>query len=303
VLLLTAPPAAGAGTRELDSDGLWTLSRLGAGRVILRAPGEVQAARFRLPSGAKQGDGRWYLLRLRFALTFAADTPEGIAYVSASTNGRAAAQIKARALPGAVEWSSVGLIDGRVERRTRGRRIEVDFRNYLQLSGVRPGLNTLSVRLERVGPVRVERLEVFPDSGIERTRLAPARVELRPRLPDGAVRVGDEFELGYALRNTGDRPARNVVVGIELPRGALAVLGPRVERFPELAGTAAGSFRLRALARGRFRIALTARSSANRPAALIDVPVGARESGRFGLVPLVLGGALLVAGVLLLRAR
>jgi hypothetical protein len=151
--------------------------------------------------------------------------------------------------------------------------------------------------------VRVERLYVFPVSGIERTRLAPARVRLEPVLPAGGVRVGDEFTLGFRLRNAGDRPARGVVVAVDFPDRALAALGPRSSRFPELTRTAAGSFRFRALERGRFQVALTAKSSANRPVAVIDVPVGAAEGNRVDLVVLVVGGALLVAGVLLFRAR
>jgi hypothetical protein len=55
---------------------------------------------------------------------------------------------------------------------------------------------------------------------------------------------------------------------------------------------------------GRFRIALTARSNANRPVAVIDVPVGSSGGGnRVEVLTLAVGGALLVAGLLLLRAR
>jgi hypothetical protein len=289
--------------REIDRDGLWTLSRLGAGGLELDAPGEVEATRFRLPADAAQGHGRWYVIRLRFALTLAADSRPGLVYVSAATNGRTAAQVKARARQGEIEWSSVGLIDGRVEGRARGRRIDVDFRNYLQIAGVRPGVNVLTVTLERVGPIRVERLHVFADSGIERTQVAPAEIELRLGLPRGEVRVGDEFELGYRLRNAGDRPAHDVVIAVDFPRGGLALLGASQARFPQLVRTAAGSFRFRALTEGRFRVALAARSSANRPAALVEVPVSGAESGRFGYLALLAGAALLAVGVLLLRAR
>jgi hypothetical protein len=151
--------------------------------------------------------------------------------------------------------------------------------------------------------VRVERLYVFPDSGIERTRLGPAKIRLEPLLPSGDVRVGEEFELGFRVRNVGGRPARGVVVGVDLPPGALGAVGSGVSRFPRVNRVAVGSFRLRALEQGRFRIALAARSNSNRPVAVIDVPVGASPGNRVEVLTLVVGGALLVAGFLLLRAR
>jgi hypothetical protein len=229
--------------------------------------------------------------------------------VSGLTNGRAAAQIKFQVPSPAsgdrrIVWSSVDLIRGRIERASSSRTVEVRFRNYLQLAGVRPGTNTFTVELERFGDVEVERLRIFDDSGVELTRLAPARLALEPALPAARVRAGDEFEVGFKLRNRGGRPARNVVVAVQFPSRALAPVGPAKRRAARVRRELVGAFRFRALRPGRYRLALGVRSSANRPLAVIDVPISDSRArpGRWRPVPIVAGALIAALGLLLLLA-
>jgi hypothetical protein len=293
----------------VDADGRWTLARLGSGQLdvpVDRGPAAV-TVRYRLPRGASQGPRTWYLIRLHFEITFAADSGPGIAYVSGLTNGRAAAQIKYRVTkrPNAapeIRWSSVDLIRGRIERTAASRTVEVRFRNYLQLGGVRPGNNTLTVELERLRNVEVKRLRIFADSGIEVTRLAPAKLVLKPVLPVREVNAGEEFRVGFTLDNDGGRPARDVIVGVDFPRRVLTLLGPVDQRVARVRRRLTGSFRFRALRPGRYRLALAVRSSANRPLAVIDVPVSSSESSRAGrrLVSIIAGALIVGFGLLLL---
>jgi hypothetical protein len=300
VLLAGLPaPAAPAG------DGL----RAGEHRFPLRADVERVSVAYRLPAGAKQGAPDWYLVRLDLRLVLDPTSGNGLAYVSALTNGRAAAQVKLETRRGAAgletTWSTVGLLDGRVERTTSARTIEVRFRNYLQLAGVKPGRNLLTFQLERYGDVKLRSVRILPDSGIEVSPLSPARVRLEVRLPEGEVAAGDRFTVRYRLTNAGDRAAHDVVVLPTFPESALRVVGAPERRHEVLRSgqQTSGALTFEALAAGRFEVALAVRSSANRPAALIDIPVrasGATASARGGIwvvVPLAaLGAASLLTG-------
>jgi hypothetical protein len=239
-----------------------------------------------------------------------------LAYVTGLTNGRAAAQIKFKASgrrsgPRRLTWSSVDLVEGRKERSTFRRTVEIRYQNYLQFAGVRPGPNTLTVRLERLGGLAVESLTVLRDSGLEVTRLAPPRLTLEPVLPHHRVRAEDEFQVRFTLSNSGDRPARDVVVGLEQPVRGLRVRGRAVHRFASVRRRASRGFHLRATRPGRHRLTISAGAvNANRPAVEIAVPVGppSRRVEPSHLVRNVTGVLLLIIGALLivgfrLRAR
>ncbi|MGH3033222.1 MAG: hypothetical protein ACRDON_01530 [Gaiellaceae bacterium] len=286
------------------------LVRVGDQRFPLRADVERLSVAYRLPAGAEQGEPDWYLVRLHLRLALDPRSGNGLAYVSALTNGRAAAQVKLETRRGAAgletTWSTVGLLEGRVERTTSARTIGVRFRNYLQLAGVRPGRNVLTFQLERYGVVQLRSLRILPDSGIEVSPLSPARVRLELTLPEGEVAAGDRFTVRYRLTNAGDRAAQDVVVLPSFPEGVLRVVGARERRYEALRGgdRAAGAFTFEALTAGRFQVALAVRSSANRPAALVEVSVQTPTtvSGR-GTSWLVAPAATLTAAALLAARR
>lgn len=115
-LALSGAGGAGAGEPVLiDAPGLWTLARLGSGSVAVPVEGEQERVTlgYRLADGAAQGPSTWYLIQLHFAVTIGEDSGDGLLYVSASTNDRAAAQVKfAVAADGGrltTTWSSVSL--------------------------------------------------------------------------------------------------------------------------------------------------------------------------------------------------
>lgn len=300
VLAGLAAPAAQASAVLLAGDQ----------RFPLQADVERLSTAYRLPAGAKQGEPRWYLVRLHLRLALDPGSGNGLAYVSALTNGRAAAQVKLETRRGAAglqtTWSTVGLLNGRVERTTSARTIEVRFRNYLQLAGVKPGRNVLMFQLERYGAVKLRSVRILPDSGIEVSPLSPARVRLEVTLHEREIAARDRFAVRYRLTNAGERTARDVVVRPTFSKSALRVVGPRERRHEALRGgdRATGTLTFEALTAGRFQVALDVRSSANHPAALIEVRVqapAAAVSGRGGAWVVALAAA--VGAAALLAAR
>lgn len=185
-----------------------------------------------------------------------------MAYVSASTNGRAAAQVEFKAggpkrnRGRRIVSSSVDLIRGGVTRTTNERNIELSYENYLQIRGVGPGATS--------SPSRSSSRETSESRGSPswRTRgsrratfhLRPAKLVLSPILPRGIVKAGDSFRVAFNLRNTGDRSARKVLVAARPSSEDLEVLGSATRRHAGLVGRTSGVFRLRAARSGRFAL-------------------------------------------------
>ena len=199
------------------------------------------------------------------------------------------------------------LVRGLIRRSTARRTIEIRYTNYLQNAGVRPGSNTLAFTLETLGGLGVERVEVLPDSGLEVTRSSPARLVLEPVLSDRKVRVGEQFEIGFELRNEGDLAARDVVIGIAAPAAGLTVRPPAARRYPRVTGTVSGEFQIRAKRPGRHRLVLaTQAANANQPEAVIEAPIAPAELSRRGSASVdrrVIAGLLVLTGLVLIAGR
>lgn len=293
----------------INEPGRWTLTRLGVGKLSIPLHHEPATAsvHYRLPPGAKQGRRQWYLMHLHFAITFAQGSKSGLAYVSGLTDRRAAAQVQFRLRPGEdgrrrIAWQSLDLIRGEVKQATSSRTVQVDFKNYLQLAGVRPGTNRLTFRLERFGGVRVARLQIFSDSGLILTRRRPALLKLNPMLSADDIRAGDTFELRFTVHNQGDRSARHVGVGLRPPHELRIVGGPATDLSHLPPGAAAqGVFRLKALDAGRYQMRIDASGGANLAETTVNVSVLPKDSGtRWDSVRWTAGSILLLAGVIVL---
>jgi hypothetical protein len=261
----------------IDHFGVWTLRRLGYGDQVFPLQTlkreRLSTIRYRLPAKARQGPRRWYLIHLHFRIRFADDTGRGSVYVSAGTNARAAAQIAFNVSRERIDWSSVGWVDGAVQRSTTARAIAVRFSNYLQYKGVVPGLNVLYFQLEQYGDVRVTSLRVIADSAIEYSPLSPGFLKLHVRLPQTRVLLRRDFAIGVRLTNTGDRALRNVVVSAASNPGAIARRGPAAYRARRLLRRQSllRTFRFRPLRRARSLIEISARGTTNHPATLVEV--------------------------------
>lgn len=289
----------------ISTFGLHSLADWGEPGFLIRPENRAKvrrSIRFRLGRHAHQGPSAWYLIRLHFRITFPRALKPGIVLVGASTNGRAAAQIRfessRRGRRARIRWQTLDYIRGRREHETASRVVDVEYTNYLQYKGVKPGRNTFSVRYEQIGSLVPDEIQVLPDSGIILTRKAPAHVKLKVVEPPSRVTEGSRFAITYELENTGDRAAQGVVVSAFNHKGAEALIGRR--RVGVLREAARGTLHFRAISIGRLSVELSVRSSANRPGAIVPLIVERRPSFRRelqGMLPQILGVLLIGFGV------
>jgi hypothetical protein len=292
----------------VDAVGRWTLPDLGSSgfQLPVRRDRAAVTVRYRLPEGSRQGRRVWYLIRLHIRVGFRPGTA-GEAWISAGADDYAGVMIKFKrtgADRGTIAWNSLDLIRGWVEHRTRGRTVEAELDNYVPRPGVRPGVNSYTVAVRQTGGLRVNRLKVFSDSGLEVTRHGPARLVLTPELPKRPIGTGETFTVGYRLANTGGRAARHVVVGLRTddPHTGLRVIGADRRRAARVARSAVRTFRLRARQPGRYRILLGADSSASHPRKTIEIPVAAAGRAPGQTLRVAIAVALVAAGAALLLA-
>jgi hypothetical protein len=150
------------------------------------------------------------MIHLDYVLRVSRSSGPGFVWVSASTNGRTAAQIeytlRKRRERLQIRESQLDLVNGGRRRLLRGRVAIVEFKNYLQYEGVRGGENTLRVAFKSVGMARVDQLEVLPTSSVFLTRRSPYPVKVHASMTTEQVAVGDRFSVELVLSNrTGER--------------------------------------------------------------------------------------------------
>jgi hypothetical protein len=216
--------------RHVSGPGSWPLVRLGYGDTSVETSRERSSVTFKYEamSGARQGPETWWHLRLHFRVRFTRQ-PDRAVYVSASTQGRAAAQVKFEpdpADPSLVRWSSVTLT-GRMEQSAPWvEEIEVDTSNYLQYEGVSAGENTLEVALEQPAETAVGELAVLDSTAIIVDTDSPFDLRLEVRPSKSKVHEGDRFTLPFSVINSDAEPARDVELRVQvLPTDGLSFAG------------------------------------------------------------------------------
>jgi hypothetical protein len=232
--------------------------------------GTVALGAFELPPGSKQGPARWYTIRLRAALRLARGS--GDCLLSAATDRATAAQIEIQTHPRSAVVSSLGWIQGRRRLVTRARVVQLDFRNYLQVRGVRGGANPFTLTLELLHGRCLERVRLLPGSGIATTRARPD--ELRFLVPTQVLTAtsGRRLTIPYELARRGGWPDRGAVVALSVPRG-WRVDGPRSQRFRRLDDGRRGAFRVTPTTTGTSFVGVRAMRVYNEPNATIPVKV------------------------------
>ncbi|MCA1706172.1 MAG: hypothetical protein LC808_24070 [Actinobacteria bacterium] len=206
--------------RQVSGTGYWPLARLGYSVTVVDASQERGAISFvyQTPPEARQGPETWWHLRLHFRIRFLRQPSQAV-YVSASTQGRTAAQVKFE--PDAsdasvVRWSSVTLTDRTDQSASWRDPIEVDTTNYLQYEGVSGGEIKLEVLLEQPTDRVVAELSVLDSTGISIDDNSPFDLALVARLPKGKVHEGDRFELPFTVVNSDSEPAGQVELRVRL---------------------------------------------------------------------------------------
>jgi hypothetical protein len=240
----------------IDSFGFWSLTRLGSGAIEFEDVHEKAKASVPYilePGRARQGSGNWYQIDLHAKVVFGSGT--GRAYLFASHNGYASALIEYEASTAGdgrrIVRKASSYIDGSSKETLRSNDDELKFRNYLQYKAVQPGLNQLAFAVEVHGSLEVKRVEILPDSGIEYTRLGPARLTLALHLPGEPLRKGQRAILTVEVRNAGDRKVSDVRVSLEYARDDVRTTGPATRRLGDLLAKARRRTSFRVIPRRR----------------------------------------------------
>ena len=291
--------------------GAWDLGRLGAHAPLRIAPGHAGAeVRFRLPRGTRQGRPLWYLVRLQATVRFARGV-RGKFLLTADVNGATAAQIPIIVRRGSLRLEELGLVEGRRSRTVAGRHARLDFRNYIQISGIRGGLNVLHFAIE---PLTVRGLAlphafevaVLGGSGIEATRALPDELLLSAQPPDVTAHVGQPVEVGYLLQRRGGWP--DGPVEVRYAAGGLELQGADVQRHPRVDGGVRGAFTVSGETPGTYMTMLSVPDRFNEPSTPVTVTIVAdtqSTAGPAARLGRIGGGGLVVlsGAALLLRRR
>jgi len=297
--LAIAPSAADAAAPALHT--IWQVATHNLPRAgnVARG-GTVTLGAFELPTGSAQGPARWYAIRLRATLGLARSPGDCI--LSAATDGATAAQIEIQTRPGSATVSSLGWIQGRRRVVTHARRVRLDFRNYLQVHGVKAGANPLRLTLDVLGGRCLTGLKLLRGTGIAVTTARPD--ELRFLVPTSALTAtkGHALTIPYELSRRGGWPDRGATVTLSAPRG-WRIDGSATQRFRLLHDGRRGTFRITPTTTGTSLVGLRAMRVYNEPTATIPVrvePAASWLSSRG--VSLLLSAALIVAAAALTRA-
>jgi hypothetical protein len=243
----------------------WTLLELGYQDVQLvhsqagtKTLGQIQ---FTLPDNASQGPSAWYLIYLHVRFEIDETSEGGMAWFSASTNGFAAIQVKFEqsGRPSGTLWSTVDLINGGTRAFSLAQVIELPVVNYLQVSGVKEGINFLTFDLRYVDNLKFRSVVVLNDSAIVRAPYAPPRLQLSATTPKASFNVGDTLPIVVRVANN-SWPAKDVsirLVSVDSPR-AVEDLAP--VSFRELASDIEIKIYPKLLQAGNHRLVVRATS-------------------------------------------
>lgn len=307
IALVLAPAGlAPVGAGQAGDSRQFRLSDVGYETTTYTGNGTHAVASIIVPKGARQGPERWFVIKLHFRITLDGVGP-GPAYFSAATNGRTAIQLK---LTGdgktKVDYTMVGLVDGRQQGELRAAEGELRLANYLQDQGVTGDAPVeVSISMEPGPSLDIRSVTVFADSMIEETEYGPYPLSIRVPLEEvGAIRAGQTFSLPVEVAVTRPKTTAHSVEVTVTPEGALEVVGPRSLSIGDLSDKHETAFRIRAARPGEYRMTVEATSDYNDPSRVIGVHVGpARSKETLQPWMVVSLGALILglAGVFVLR--
>jgi hypothetical protein len=255
-----------------------------APRRELISPRHAVSWIYRLPEGARQGSGAWYVLRLHVKIAVKHPT-RSLAYLSASTSGWTAAQIELKAVRTRygrllTSTSSLGLVNGLVKQTTLEKVFPLRFANYLQRRGVKGGRNTLKVGIESAAAPGAISVRVLADTAIVRTRTPPPSLSLHVTWrAHASPHVGAHLPIHWRVTNRSTLPAFDVRVTPVFDGRDFKTVGSSSSVFERLDGTRQGTFTLLPLRSVRTTLFVRAESpNANSPAAAIAAVVLPRQS-------------------------
>jgi len=270
----------------VDSLRVWDLKDLGYGELTLSCQEntETVSIQYILPDNAAQGPENWYILHFNFVIQFSEQSEPGRCYVTAAANNYTCAQImfETQREEGVlkIDYNTVDLMNGYNAWTTDARTIFVSFSNYLTVTGVKSGTNIMTFAVETYEGIDVTAIRILPSSGIEFTSMSPPDLKLDIMTLQDPPKVGEDFILGFKLKNIGDMPAKGVVVRVIYPMDALELIGPGYCDVDELDTVLEGQFQFEALKVGQHSLIVDVQtdSGIKRPSARLVLLVSERSS-------------------------
>ncbi len=244
-----------------------------SGITMSKAATEAKVLSFKLPNNAAQGKPEWYVIQAHVILQATPPFPQNAKLqLTAATDNAAALQMTFESADeNLLAWNGVSAVDGALTGYTSSGVVNALYTNYLQVSGVRPGTNTLTVGVSGEAAPSWG-ITIAPDTAILRTEAPPPKLHLSVDVPSTAIAVGDTFSVGYEL-DPGAWPARGVAIGVRTSDPSLKALSSATT-LGTLRIPVSGSFRFQATKAGTYQIELAAQSTnAHSPYATLETQV------------------------------
>lgn len=247
--------------------GYWSLADLAATGLDLREPkdGTYAIANVALPPSGRAYVAVW----LHYLIEVDPSSGPGEVLVWDERAGGSATLVRLRWHPGPsggyLEWDTLDVFRGLRRGLVLAPLFEVTVHNLVPVDWLASGDFPLVLRVERYGAVRLRRLAVLPDSGVEVARRGPPRLELVLALPRPPIEVEQELAIRVLGHNLGREPLRDVVMRLRSAPCATVVPDQAERRWSRVSTAVAATFRLRVTAAGRCQVFLEwgARGSGN----------------------------------------
>jgi len=218
-----------------------------------------RSVEFQLPPGAQQGNRGWYSVETVLEIAFRVPRERsGASEVALLTDGHMVAAVEFVADPrGAarqVWWATGEVFTGPTSGVVIGGSLKLPFHNYLQVSGVRPRANTLTLEVTHLGQGVVRSVAVRGGIRVVLRPLAPAHLSVTTSRIR-TVANGGGVVLRYTVADSG-LPAREVGIAISVSRPGLTLKGTP-SRMVGTIWTMTGSVRFAVLRPRRYTVTIT----------------------------------------------
>jgi hypothetical protein len=248
--------------------------------------------------------GPQYLLRLDIAFEVARNSGSGHVEISGEVNGSEGEEVGIdinRGPTGQIDasWGTNDQIAGIRSGKALERKAKVNVVNYLPFDSVKAGENRMTFKMKEFGAARLVRATVLSNSGIAITPLNPARLKLDSQPSVDEPVVGEPLQIGFELKNIGNRAAHEVVVTLTPLSKNVKVVGRQEYIRKNLKNHEAGTFFVVPKRVGEIRLRLSAASSnTNKPGVWLKGNVTLRKAANAAVSPWLLGFIIVIGGTL-----
>jgi hypothetical protein len=148
----------------------------------------------------------------------------------------------------------------------------VNYWNYLQIHGVRGGVNTMTVSLQDLSGKCFRAIRLGSGTGVYATTANP--LELGLLVPHQTLKAtkGHALTIPFKVTRRGGWSDKGATVVLDLPRGWLALTGTTKE-FARVGAGLSGSFRIVPTSIGLQSLRLSVAKDYNQPSASVEVDV------------------------------